>query len=114
MIAVSHDVNKIQLSMFSKLAFVGVSNDEGTTGGIHDLDFVLENPLSNIEIKSRNDPVWQTIGEITIGLHCSPCSEASCERTISMQRIFLTARRMRSNKDLLDARLTLIRGLNIY
>ena len=49
MIAASHDVNKIQLSMFSKLAFVGVSIDEGTTRGIHDLDFVLENPLSNLE-----------------------------------------------------------------
>lgn len=46
-------------------------------------------------------------------LHCSPCSEASCERTISTQRVVLTAKRMSSNKDLLDARLTVIRGFNI-
>ena len=58
------------------------------------------------------NPIWDTLGEIAMRLHCSPCSEASCERTISMQRIVLTARRMSSKKDLLDARLTLLRGIN--
>lgn len=57
-------------------------------------------------------PIWDTLGEIACRLHCSPCSEASCERTISMQRLVLTARRMSSKKELLDARLTLLRGLN--
>ena len=57
-------------------------------------------------------PIWNTLAEIAMRLHCSPCSEASCERTISLQRIVLTARRMSSKKDLLDARLTLLRGLN--
>ena len=48
-------------------------------------------------------PIWDTLGEIACRLHCSPCSEASCERTISMQRLVLTARRMSSKKELLDA-----------
>ena len=56
-------------------------------------------------------PLWNAIGEIAMRLHCSPCSEASCERTISTQRLVLTARRMSSKKDLLDARLTVLRGL---
>ena len=61
----------------------------------------------------RFDPCWNVIGEVAMRLHSSPCSEASCERTISLQRIVLTARRMSSKKQLLDARLTLLRGLNI-
>ena len=63
-------------------------------------------------IKFKN-PIWSTISEIAMRLHCSPCSEASCERTISSQRLVLTARRMNSKKQLLDARLTLLRGLNV-
>ena len=58
------------------------------------------------------DPIWRVIGEIALRLHASPCSEASCERTLSTQRIVLTARRMSSKKQLLDARLILLRGLN--
>ena len=61
----------------------------------------------------RFDPCWNVIGEVAMRLHSSPCSEASCERTISLQRIVLTAKRMSSKKQLLDARLTLLRGLNI-
>ena len=63
-------------------------------------------------IKFKN-PIWNIISEIAMRLHCSPCSEASCERTISSQRLVLTARRMNSKKQLLDARLTLLRGLNV-
>ena len=59
----------------------------------------------------RKDPLWNTLSEIAMRLHCSPCSEATCERTISSQRLILTARRMNSKKQLLDARLTLVRGL---
>ena len=61
----------------------------------------------------RKDPLWNTLSEIAMHLHCSPCSEATCERTISSQRLILTARRMNSKKQLLDARLTLLRGLNV-
>ena len=61
----------------------------------------------------RKDPLWNTLSEIAMRLHCSPCSEATCERTISSQRLILTARRMNSKKQLLDARLTLLRGLNV-
>lgn len=63
-------------------------------------------------IRGSINPIWSTIADIAMRLHSSPCSEASCERTISMQRLVLTARRMSSKKDLLDARLTLLRGLN--
>ena len=56
-------------------------------------------------------PLWNAIGEIAMRLHCSPCSEASCERTISTQRLVLTARRMSSKKELLDARLTILQGI---
>ena len=63
-------------------------------------------------IKGSSNPIWETIAEIAMRLHCASCSEASCERTISLQRLVLTARRMSSKKDLLDARLTLLRGLN--
>lgn len=60
----------------------------------------------------RDDgPLWNVISEIAMRLHCSPCSEASCERTISTQRLVLTARRMSSKKELLDARLTVLRGV---
>ena len=45
----AHEVHKIQYSLFSTLAFVGVSVDEGSTHGIRDLDFVLENPLSDLK-----------------------------------------------------------------
>ena len=53
-----------------------------------------------------NVPLWNAISEISMKLHCSPCSKASCEQTISMKRLVLTAKRMRSKKELLDARLT--------
>ena len=80
-------------------------------------DVYADQTLSNGDyfwenIKFKN-PIWDTISEIAMRLHCSPCSEASCERTISSQRLVLTARRMNSKKQLLDARLTLLRGLNV-
>ena len=65
-----------------------------------------------LNVKGK-DAAWKVICEIAMRLHATPCSEASCERTISTQRIVLTARRMSSKKQLLDARLTLLRGLNM-
>ena len=49
LIAASIDINKEQFRVFSELKYVGVSCDEGTTRGVHDLDFVLENPLSGLK-----------------------------------------------------------------
>ena len=49
LIAASIEVNKMQFQLFSQLPFVGVACDEGTTKGIHDLDFVMENPLSGLQ-----------------------------------------------------------------
>ena len=83
----------------------------------------VQNPIDELEMQTlesgdyfwenikRKDPLWNTLSEIAMRLHCSPCSEATCERTISSQRLILTARRMNSKKQLLDARLTLLRGL---
>ena len=50
------------------------------------------------------------IAIIAMKLHSAPCSEASCERTISSQKLILNARRRNSEKDLLNARLTLMRA----
>jgi hypothetical protein len=40
--------------------------------------------------------LFEDIADITLCLHASPTSEASCERTISTQRLILTARRLNS------------------
>ena len=48
-ISASIEVNKIQFEKFSKLSFVGVSCDEGSTRAIHNLDFVLECPISCLQ-----------------------------------------------------------------
>ena len=55
-------------------------------------------------------PAFSPIAEIAMKLHSSPCSEASCERTISTQKLILNLRRQRSSADLLDARLKLMRA----
>jgi hypothetical protein len=54
-------------------------------------------------------PIWRDLSEIALRLLASPCSEASCERTISTQRLILASRRLKSTKRLLEARLTLMR-----
>ena len=55
-------------------------------------------------------PAYAPIAEIALKLHSSPCSEASCERTISTQKFILNLRRQNSSRDLLDARLKLMRA----
>lgn len=54
---------------------------------------------------------WSPLADIAMRLHCCPCSEAECERTISAQRLILTSRRLHSKKRTIDARLTLMRAL---
>lgn len=98
--------NKSREHVLTKFnTFIRARNDVLKMQSLENGDYYWEH-VQNVDI------VWSTLSEIAMRLHCSPCSEASCERTISMQRIVLTARRMCSKKDLLDARLTLIRGLN--
>ena len=53
---------------------------------------------------------FKPIAEIAMKLHSSPCSEASCERTISTQKLILNLRRRNSANDLLEARLHLMRS----
>jgi hypothetical protein len=57
------------------------------------------------------DRAWTPLSDIAMRLHCCPCSEAECERTISAQRLILTSRRLHSKKRTIDARLTLMRAL---
>lgn len=47
------------------------------------------------------------VADIAMRLNCSTTSEASCERTIKRQRKIHSPLRMRSDPDLLDARMTL-------
>ena len=65
--------------------------------------------FSWIQVK-REFPAFGPIAEIAMKLHSSPCSEASCERTISTQKLILNLQRQRSSRDLLDARLKLMRS----
>lgn len=59
-------------------------------------------------IQIRNTfPTWEDIGDIAIRLLSSSVSEASCERTIKRQRYVLDCRRMRTTKQLHDARMIL-------
>ena len=58
----------------------------------------------------REMPAFRPIADIAMKLHSSPCSEASCERTISTQKLILNLRRQRSSQDLLTARLRLMRA----
>jgi hypothetical protein len=55
---------------------------------------------------------WRYLSDIAMRLLASACSEASCERTISAQRLILASRRMKSTKRILDARLTLMRAID--
>lgn len=65
--------------------------------------------FSWVQIKTEY-PEFKLIADLAMKLHSSPCSEASCERTISTQKLILNLRRHNSSKDLLDARLQLMRS----
>jgi hypothetical protein len=65
----------------------------------------------NWELLRLEEPCWRDIADIALRLLNCSCSEASCERTISTQRLIMVSRHMKSTKRLLDARLTLMRAL---
>jgi hypothetical protein len=65
----------------------------------------------NWELLRTEEASWRDIADIFLRLLNCSCSEASCERTISTQRLILASRRMKSAKRLLDARLTLMRAI---
>lgn len=56
----------------------------------------------------KDFPKFSPIAKIARRLHSSCLSEASCERSISQQRMIFASRRRNSNRDLLDARLSII------
>jgi hypothetical protein len=55
-------------------------------------------------------PEWRFLADLALRLEACPPSEASCERTISSQRLILTCHNLRSDKKLLEARLTFMKG----
>jgi hypothetical protein len=57
-----------------------------------------------------NAPKWRFIADVALRLEACTASEASCERTISSQRLLLTCHNLRSDKRLLEARLTFMKG----
>ena len=74
------------------------------------LPVIKENNRFNWLIMRYSDPEWKTIADVALRLEASVPSEAACEREISQQRLIQTARRMRSKRDLLDARLILVQA----
>ena len=57
-------------------------------------------------------PNWNVIADIALRFEATVPSEAACEREISQQRLIHTARRMRTKRDLLNARLVLVQTKN--
>ena len=76
----------------------------------NNLPVIKENNRFNWLILRYSDPQWKVIADIALRLEASVPSEAACEREISQQRLIQTARRMRSKRDLLDARLILVQA----
>ena len=73
--------------------------------------YCIDNPIGySWKQIAMSFPDFRPIADIALRLHNSVCSEASCERTISAQKLILTARRKKSKSKLLDARLTLMRA----
>ena len=48
------------------------------------------------------------LAELALRFQVTGCSEASCERTISAQRLIYTDRRLNSSQELLESRLQMI------
>lgn len=57
-----------------------------------------------------NDENWGLFANICLRITCCTCAEASCERTISAQRLILTCSNLNMSKELMDARLKIMKG----
>ena len=75
-------------------------------------EYQLENPVgySWLQIRANAASELQPIANLALKLHSAGCSEASCERTTSAQRLIYTSRRRSSSTLTLDARLTIMRA----
>ena len=80
-----------------------------------------ENPFPNYRVSDQigfswlqirvSETAYAPIANLALKLHSASLSEASCERTISAQRLIFNARRRRSaNTETLEARLTIMRS----
>lgn len=78
--------------------FVDTSNDI--------FKFLTTSPYSYswVQIKSTIRG-WEDIADIALRIQNSGTSEASCERSIKKQHLIHSKRRLKSKKDLLDARM---------
>ena len=56
----------------------------------------------------KTDQKWMYLAELALRFQVTGCSEASCERTISAQRLIYTDRRLNSSQELLESRLQMI------
>ena len=81
-------------------------------------EYLVDSPIGYSWTQIRaNVPDFSSIANVALKLHCAALSEASCERTISAQRLINNARRRSSNTLTLEARLTIMRSdskANIY
>lgn len=57
-----------------------------------------------------NDKVWNHFADIALRMCNCVCAEASCERTISAQRLILTCYNLNMSKETMDSRLKLMKG----
>ena len=60
-------------------------------------------------VRARRDD-WSYIADIGLRLRYCACSEASCERMISAQRLLLSAQTLRRKDETISARLILMKG----
>lgn len=68
----------------------------------------IDNKTWNWEIIDE-DEMFHDFADIALRLEPTPCSEASAERAISLQRLVILKRRNKALKDLIDARLVYMR-----
>lgn len=61
-------------------------------------------------IRTDEDGKWRFLADLALRLESCTAAEASCERTITAQRLILTAHTLRSDKKLLEARLRFLKG----
>ena len=74
-------------------------------------EYLVDSPIGYSWTQIRaNVPDFSSIANVALKLHCAALSEASCERTISAQRLINNARRRSSNTLTLEARLTIMRS----
>ena len=100
-------LNKVEESVTKKLFTEWIELDVSPFTAIEDYENHHTYNYSIIRLYNND---WKYICDVGLRLRACPCSEASCERTISTQRLLYTTQRLRSNESTIDARLKIIKG----